>query len=644
MDVQLPDGTIITGVPEGITQSELMRRLGRSDFAAKQAEIGQKAAASGMSMRDGGVNWAVELEKQKDAEMSMPQRLFKSLGAGFADIPLAVRQMINRDPEQAKALEREAANKREIDKALAKSTDLGLVRDKVFGIETPTLGSAAQLYGKVAPTYAIPAAPIGSLGLVGNAALVGSGLAALEPTVEGESRAKNMLIGGVTSPILPLASAAIRGGMGAVTAKGGQRKAGEEVARTLREGAEGVDEQTVLRQTIDRLRQAQQPTQGGLNIPLTTAAQLRDADLARLEAGSRTRSGANWYDFDQAQARAVSDELMRATSAADDLAARRALRSSNYQTARNQAMSTINESAFVNDLGRFRSQLDEAMLSSESSNPAVRNMLKAIADDIDRVTASGMQYTPDHLATIRANLSGRQNPLDPNVFKAAPRDAPATLSVLREVDNILNNATNNRWQTAVKSYERDSDAVRAAQAAGKVRGSFFDQETGRVLGVAADTAGDVPRITEAGLGRAMNVARGTDKSLVLSPEANRRLENILEALRKQNIVQNVKKSATAGGGSDTASNQYAAQAAGRLAGALGASGSATAAGTGAVLNKLSTIATANKDRALAEALQNPQQMISILERKLAAGAPLGPEEQYLLTLLRGVPAVAATQQ
>lgn len=640
MDVQLPDGTIITGVPEGITQSELMRRLGRSDFSAKQSEIGQKAAAAGMSMRDGGVNWAVELEKQKDAEMSMPQRLFKSLGAGFADIPLAVRQMINRDPEQAKALEREAANKREVDKALARSTDLGLVRDRVFGIETPTLGSAAQLYGKVAPTYAIPAAPLGGLGLVGNAALVGSGLAALEPTVEGESRAKNMLIGGVTSPILPLASAAIRGGMGAVTAKGGQRKAGEEVARTLREGAEGVDEQTVLRQTIDRLRQAQQPTQGGFNIPLTTAAQLRDKELARLEAGSRTRSGANWYDFDQAQARAVADAVDVATRQADDIAARRGLRSSNRAVNINQAMSSVNEPAFIQRLEGFKSNIDTAMMSPESSNPAVRNMLTALRDEIDRL---GPDFRPEHLAEIRANLASKAPLVAQNAFQGAPRSSPATMSVLREIDDILNNATGNRWQKVVRDYQRDSDAVRAAQAASKVRGAFWD-DTGQVRKTAADPAGQVPIITEFGLRQAINSTKGPQGNLMLSAQANDRLNAIVNALREQGIVRGVKRSATAGGGSDTASNQYAGRAAGQLAEALGASGSATAAGTGMMLNKLSKRATANKDRALAEALQNPQQMIAILERKLAAGAPLGPEEQYLLTMLRGVPAAAATSQ
>ena len=50
-----------------------------------------------------------------------------------------------------------------------------------------------------------------------------------------------------------------------------------------------------------------------------------------------------------------------------------------------------------------------------------------------------------------------------------------------------------------------------------------------------------------------------------------------------------------------------------------------------------------EERALAEALQNPQRMISILERQVAAGQPLTPAQNQLLALLRGVPAVASSQ-
>jgi hypothetical protein len=262
-----------------------------------------------------------------------------------------------------------------------------------------------------------------------------------------------------------------------------------------------------------------------------------------------------------------------------------------------------------------------------------------VADEIDRL---GDGFGPEHLATIRANLSGKYNPMSPNVYAAAPRDSVATRSVLQEVDNILNQSTNNRWQNVVSGYARDSATVDASKAAGRLREAFYDPATGRVQGIAADAAGDIPKITEAGLGRAMNAARGPDKSLLLSPQANQRVENILAALRKQNIVQGVKRSATAGGGSNTASDTIAARAAGGAADAfVGATAGPAAPIGNAALRGLREFADANKDRALAEALQNPDRMIEIIERQLARGEPLTPAMELFLRTASGLPAAAA---
>lgn len=599
--------------------------------APKKDDMAARAAASGASMRDGKVNWGVELEKQAIDEQGLGGRVFRSLGAGFADIPLAVRQIFNRDPQRTKELQREAADKREVDKYLSKSTDLGVLPDQIYGIDTPTMGSMAQFQGKTAPSLLVPATRLAGLpGFASNVA-TGAGLSALDPTVEGESRGMNMAMGGAASGVLPLAMSAMRPVYNAVTRGGGQNKAAAEVAKTLAEG--GGDEAMVLRQTIDRLNKAK-----GGPIPLSTAAQLSDPNLARLEQGNRVRNAANWYDFDQNQARSVSDAVRQATAQADDLGQRRALRSSNRAANVTQAMSTINEPVFLRDLQGFRNNLEVAMRTPEASDPAVRSMLTELRGELDRL---GPDFTPDHLATIRANLSSKSPLVPQNAYQAAPRSSPATMSVLREVDNILNNATNNRWQKVVGDYARDSDQVRAAQAAGKVREAFWDN-TGQVRNKAADTMGDVPMITEVGLRRAINSTAGKDKNLLLSNEANTRLNAIVDALRAQGIVQRVKGSGSAGGGSDTAQNMFAARAAGRAADALGASGSTTAAGANAVLSKLSELATANKDRALAEALQNPQQMVALLERKLKAGAPLNAQEQYLLSVLRAAPAAAVT--
>jgi hypothetical protein len=70
-------------------------------------------------------------------------------------------------------------------------------------------------------------------------------------------------------------------------------------------------------------------------------------------------------------------------------------------------------------------------------------------------------------------------------------------------------------------------------------------------------------------------------------------------------------------------------------------------GAGAVtrgaLSAALDFANARRDRALAEALQNPQKLIEILEGRLAANQPLSAAEEGVLQLLRGVPATIATQ-
>jgi hypothetical protein len=626
---------------------EILRKLSDSDLRALSAGDMSRVSTAGLQLISGR---APEPEKPIDPTegMSGTQKVLANIGGGMMDLVTGVKQLytdVTGTEEEKAAMRQEVESKRKRDEALAASTPGGKL-----------LGKSLQVAGSVAPTLALPvgaatraitslpraagvmsaaptAARLGTGALATDAAVTGGALGAIAPVGENESRGVNVLQGAALSGAAPLAIAGGNQVRRMVTQAGGGERAAEQVAREL-----GGDP-AMLQQTIQRLRQAQGQNQP---IPLSVAAQLSDPQIARLEAGSRARSGADWYDFDQAQARAVSEELMRATRGAENVGAQRAARSSNRDVLYQQAMSSINEPRFTSDLTAFRANLDAAAQSAEASNPAVRGMLTQLAGEIDRL---GPNFGPEHLATIRANLASKAPMMPTNAYQAAPRESPATMSVLREVDNILNNATNNRWQNVLSAYKRDSDIVRSTQAAGKVRESFIDPATGRVRGVSADVAGDVPKITEAGMGRALDTARGPRRELVLDPTANARLEAVLGALRQQGIVQGVKRSATAGGGSNTASDTIAAQAAGQaadvLAGAAG--GPAAAAGRGAI-NALRSFANENRDRALAEALQNPQRMIQLIEQQLARGEPLSPLQQQVLAILRGAPAAAGMSQ
>lgn len=634
MDVRLPDGTVVTNVPEGITQSELMRRLGKGTPPSQE--------------------WmARTMANMTLADKPWYERAAIQMGAGADTFMTGVKQLFA-DKDENKNIEKDVAQKRVLKKALAEASDTKQLPDWV-----PTMGSALQTTGEAMPLMAVPVggfvkgatmlprafgvmrsaatpARLGTGTLVADAAIGGGVSGALNPTIEGESRGMNAAMGAAAGTVLPAVTGAGRSVYNMAFPGGGQARAGSQIANQLTQGA--ADPNAVLQQTIARLRAQQGQPQSA--IPLSTAAQLRDAELARLEAGSRARNGANWYDFDQNQAREISSAFTRATADAEELAANRAAREANITANKADAFAAANPAVFGNELDAFRNNLQVAMQSPEASNPAVLNMLRTIENEIERL---GPTFGPEHLATIRHNLSGKGNTLSPNAYLSAPRDSVATKSVLKEVDNILNRVTGNKWQNVVTGYADDSVPVAASKAAGRVREAYFDPTTGRVRGVSADPLGDVPKITEAGLGRAMDAARGPDKRSLLSDPARTSLEGILEALRAQNIVQGVKRSATAGGGSNTASDQFAARAANRAGDVIsGMAGGTAGAVTRGTLNAALDWANTHRDRALAEALQNPQRLIEILERRVAANQPLSTAEQGVLQILRGVPAAAAS--
>ena len=572
----------------------------------------------------GPVQFAPEPVLDPAAGMSTSDKILANIGAGMADLGTGVKSlytdMFGSDDEKL-AMQQEVARKREIDKRLA---------------GTVTGGSALQVVGGVLPTLAIPGIPVatgaGRLATAAAGAGTGAAYGAIVPRGEGESRTNSILLGGALGGALPLSMSALNA---MTTPFRGQSRAAQEVTEAIvPQGATSPQRRAVLEQTMQQMRQ---PTQtAGNSIPLSVAARLSNSELARLEAGSRARSGANWYDFDQNQARAVAREFDTATAEVGELAARRAARQANIEGNKAAAFGAADAARFGNELGGFRANLEVAKQSPDASNPAVLQMLQTIEREMERL---GPAFGPQHLATIRHNLSGKGNSLSPNAYASAPRDSTATKSVISEIDRILNDVTGNKWQNVVTGYARDTVPVDAAKAAGRVRQKYLD-ETGRVQqGVrSADPFGDVPLITEVGLGRAMNAGRSPAGDNLLSATSQQRLESVLDALRRQNIVQSVKRSATAGGGSNTASDQFAAGTARAMGDvALDAVGGPAATVGRSLLSGIRGAVDARKDRALSQALQDEQAFIRMLENQAAKeGSVLDRSEvARLLRYLRG---------
>ena len=364
---------------------------------------------------------------------------------------------------------------------------------------------------------------------------------------------------------------------------------------------------------------------GAENIPITSAAVTGSPGLAQLEQGSRLAYPTNWMDFDRNQAKAVFDNVMNATQEAGGIGAAKQARSAAWDAAWDKAMANFKPRVWNQEMGALGPKLDQALVSPPAANPDVRNMLQAIKDEVMRV---GSDFSPAHLQQIRANLSASAyNPVSGNAFASAPRDNPATLSVLSEIDRILNRSTSGKWDQVLGAYSQGSTGVDAAKAASKVQSSFMDPDTGRLLVKTIDPQGSVPILTDSALTRAMNAARAKDGSQVLSPQAADQLNATINALRQQNVVQNLKRSATARGGSDTVSNALAAL-----------------PFVGKFMSAPLAKANAARDQALYGLLSNPDALAAQLNAYRGAAAPvapgaLGEASRYLLS--RSAPAALA---
>ena len=155
MDVRLPDGTILTGVPEGTTRAQIEAKLGRK----LTPEVEPTAPA----------DWAA-------TEMSIPERLGAGAVAGVKHLLRGVGQAVGladqKDVDEAKKLE-----------APLMSTTAGKI------------GNFAGQVAALAPTALIPGA-----NTLGGAALIGAGTGAL--TTEGgvKDRAISAGIGAAAAP------------------------------------------------------------------------------------------------------------------------------------------------------------------------------------------------------------------------------------------------------------------------------------------------------------------------------------------------------------------------------------------------------------------------------------------------------------
>lgn len=163
MDVKLPDGTVIQGVPDGTTKEQLLGKLQKNGYdVSKIMSADPTEGMSGMEKFAAGV------------------------GKSLVDVARGAGQIVGLTPQS------NIDESRRLDSPLMKSGP----------------GFAGNLAGNIGIGVSTAAIP-GANTLTG-ATLTGAGLGALTPTATGESRGSNMLAGGALGLGGQLAANALR--------------------------------------------------------------------------------------------------------------------------------------------------------------------------------------------------------------------------------------------------------------------------------------------------------------------------------------------------------------------------------------------------------------------------------------------------
>ena len=182
MDVQLPDGSLLSGVPDGTTQEQILGRLQLAKHPAAEALAHQMAAT------------------QTANDSSGMDKFNAGVGLAFQNVGRATKQLVGGDYDRENA-----------------ATDNALLHTKA--------GFAGNLAGNMtafAPLSVVPGA-----NTIAGAGAVGATMGAFQPTDTVKDRLKNMLWGGLTG-----------GGTQAVATHGVEYLAKGAVQKELEAGAQ----------------------------------------------------------------------------------------------------------------------------------------------------------------------------------------------------------------------------------------------------------------------------------------------------------------------------------------------------------------------------------------------------------------------
>lgn len=160
MNIELPDGTILEGIPEGTTKPQLIAKLKASGYDVRplMEQLSQETSE--------------KIKNSTIESMSASDKFLAGTGKGFYDLARGAGQIVG------------MVDRKDIDESNL--------------VDAPLMSTSAGKVGNVVGNIAasVPAAFIPGANTALGATLIGAGMGGLQPVATGESRLTNTAIGG----------------------------------------------------------------------------------------------------------------------------------------------------------------------------------------------------------------------------------------------------------------------------------------------------------------------------------------------------------------------------------------------------------------------------------------------------------------
>ncbi len=612
-----PDGqTYRVNGPEGATEADafkiLQSQLGGSTGAATGAGGGSlppaPANARGADSGLAGTGSPSPETYDPAAGMNFAEKALVGIGGGMRNAYLGAKNLVGLGSEEER---QERMDWKKSKENLGGWGTAGEIAGEM--IATAPLGGVVGSGAKVL-TKALPAASrlgsvggrVANLGLVGRAATEGALSAGVVGDAEDRGamdRLDNLALGGVTggtvAGALPLAVSAVKG-----TGKYLAREALPTVGATQGRAVRAL-ERTLGKDKLGQIaQQVSNPTPS--MFPRTTAATAQDARLGALERGARSRGNVDFSPHDESVSRAAWEAVQGATSAADEI--------DNLVKGGTDIM--VEGKELLNKLPLSqdrRAAISQEMLALRNSNEVIAN--PQLAKELDNVIAA----VDNPEATLEVL---------PQLYWRLGQEAGDS-STIQRAREVLKQAADERskgqFTNMQAGYGATMEQLGGAEAAKAMRERLVKDQIASTNQFYGSTGQDVvPHMSSGPLRRSMIAEAKKGRLGELGQDNMDTLNIVADQLKAHEIYTPAMSSGGAGvnlgGGEGAASAALNAGPLWRLRGALGS--------YFGDLNERSV-------KMIDEALLEPQKFLDLMQKREAAGAPLGPVEKTLKQLLLG---------